>query len=92
MTVLKLFLDKNVIDINSTDELGETPLMTACKARNVDIVDMLFQRDDLDFLHCNKEGKDAIDIIKQLSTKEAENARKSKDDYHNKIIELINEK
>ena len=90
--ILKLFLDKNVIDINSTDELGETPLMTACKARNIDIVDMLFQRDDLDFLHCNKEGKDAIDIIKQLSTKEAENARKSKDDYHNKIIELINEK
>lgn len=61
---------------------------------------MLFKKDDIDFLHCNKKGKDALEIIQisnlskglqQLSPTEIENARKNKEYYHQKILEMLSE-
>lgn len=50
---------------------------------------LLFEKDNLDFLHRNNEGKDALEIIKDLPQDESENARKIKEDYHKKILEYL---
>ena len=61
--ILSLLLQKSQIDINSVNEKGETPLIEACKSKCNDNINLLFKNDSLDFLHCNKDGKDALDII-----------------------------
>lgn len=64
--ILSLFLDKKLIDINVTDDLGETPLMDACRYERVENIELLFEMDDLDYLHCNKNGEDALKIVLQM--------------------------
>ena len=61
--ILNVFLDRNLIDINITDDLGETPLMEATRFQKIASVQILFKRDDLDFLHCNNKGKDALNLF-----------------------------
>ena len=56
-------LRKGVIDINSEDIDGNTPLMIACQYKNTEIVELLFKENNLDFLHCNKNGQDALKIV-----------------------------
>ncbi|KAK8837461.1 hypothetical protein M9Y10_036458 [Tritrichomonas musculus] len=89
--ILKLLLDENVFDINATDINGETPLMLACRSKNIDKIVLLLEKDDIDYLHCNKAGSDALEIVRKLSPNELKNARKSKDDYKNKIVSIIND-
>lgn len=48
--ISKYLLDFNVIDINSVDNEGKTPLFYAC-------VKLLFEYDNLDL---NNKGKDAL--------------------------------
>ena len=60
--IFSLLVSSNKIDINSTDELGETPLMDTCRFGRVDNLQYLFSRSDLDYQHCNNEGKDALEI------------------------------
>ncbi|KAK8898237.1 hypothetical protein M9Y10_000515 [Tritrichomonas musculus] len=60
--ILNEFLNVNDIDVNVTNNLGETPLMMAVRHRKRDCITSLFQRNDLDYLHKNKKGQNAIDI------------------------------
>ena len=62
--ILQDFLSRNAIDVNITDDMGQTPLMLACKYCRKENVRRLFQVDNLDFLHRNNEGKNALDIAK----------------------------
>ena len=66
-SILNQFLIRNVIDVNVKNSLSETPLIIACKNRKKDCIRMLFQEDDLDYLHKNNEGKNALDIIECVS-------------------------
>lgn len=61
--ILQTFLEKRLIDLNIEVDLGNTPLIDACilnKRRNVEL---LFKMDDLDYHHCNIDGKDALHIL-----------------------------
>lgn len=86
--VLKI-LDRKSIDINITDDLGNTPLMEACIQNNISIIEILFIYENLDYLHRNKEGKDAIDLmmIKNNVNEEREPINDKKD-YLNKLKEI----
>ena len=59
-------MNLNIIDINSVDANGETPLLIAARKLNIVIIQNLFLDDNLDYTHCNKKGDDAIKIA-QLS-------------------------
>lgn len=45
----------------------------------------------MDYLHCNKDGKDILTVIKPLSEKDQDKARKSKDSYCKTLISFIND-
>ncbi|KAK8892562.1 hypothetical protein M9Y10_029795 [Tritrichomonas musculus] len=89
--VLRMLLEENVFDINATDINGETPLMLACRSKNVAKITLLFDIDNIDYLHCNNDGMDALDIIKELPQNEAKEARNSKENYKQKIISIVTE-
>lgn len=57
-------MTEKLCDINITNSQGETPLMCACRCRNSDIIKLLFNFDNLDFLHRNNNGEDALQISK----------------------------
>lgn len=61
--ILRLLLDNNIININSTDNDGNTPLMVAAAARLIENIKELFKQDDLDFLHVNNKGQNALKLI-----------------------------
>lgn len=52
-------------------------------------VGLLFKDDNLDYLHCNNKGEDALDTIKKLPLIEHEAAKQSKKAYYDKIISII---
>ena len=78
--ILEIFLDNKLIDVNVTDDFGNTPLIDACKFKIVTNIERLFKVDNLDYSHCNKYGKDAL---KTLSPTLIRNDSKtlSKDEY-----------
>lgn len=92
INTFQYLLDLNQFDMNSTNNDGETPLFYACKSKNVAIVDLLFSSiNDLDYLHCNKNGLDALSIVIKLNPDEIKKVKESKESYHQKIISSIKE-
>ena len=88
--LLKELLDKKLIDINSTDDLGETPLMEAVRAGNKNFVIELFKMDGLDYLHCNNKGEDSLKIIENIYNKDEENIKiTDKDQYLEKLLQKM---
>ncbi|KAK8839179.1 hypothetical protein M9Y10_032106 [Tritrichomonas musculus] len=63
--ILKRILDLNVISVNEIDSNGDTPLIYAIKKASKENIEVLFERDDLDFAHINYTGEDAIDVAKK---------------------------
>lgn len=66
--IFRLFLNTDGIDVNVKDDLGETPLMIACRCRNVEVINLLEEIDNIDYLHCNNNGDDAAKIISNDNT------------------------
>ena len=64
MKIFKEIIDLNAIDINSSDDQGETPLFYAARSRNGSSVQQLFLRENLDFAHKNNAGMDVIKCVK----------------------------
>ena len=62
-SILNLFLQKNLIDINALNDLGNTPLMESCSYKTACHFNEFFKYDNLDYLHRNNDGKDAIDLL-----------------------------
>ena len=60
--------------------------MMACKAKNKECVDVLFNDDKLDFLHSNNDGNDALAILNQNSK------TKDKNEYHDLILKAFSNK
>lgn len=86
-TILKELLNCKFIDANSTDECGETPLIEACRMNLSANITKLFKMVDLDYLHCNNEGKDALQI---LSNSSSPTQIKDKNEYLQKLLSFIN--
>ena len=61
--ILLQLLEKKEIDVNAEDDNGETPLMESCRFNRDKIIEALFKIDDLDYLHVNKNGEDALKIV-----------------------------
>lgn len=98
--ILSELLKLNLIDINSIDDLGETPLMEACKYNRIGNIRELFFMDDLDYLYCNYEGEDAIKIARKCSNSfffgkrscnREDGQIRTKDEYLDRLISIINE-
>lgn len=62
--ILNELLKQKVIEINVTDDIGNSPLIEACRNYQIQNIEKLFEFDNLDFLHRNKEGKDALAVMK----------------------------
>ena len=60
--IMKYLLDKKMIDINITNDLGETTLIEAYKNGNTEIVDLLFKYNDINYFHSNKECQNVFDL------------------------------
>lgn len=90
ISILHEFLRIDSIDINATDYLGNTPLMEACIKLKFEIINILFSRDDLDYLHRNNEGKDAIDLLIHQTQEQYENKEpiNDKNEYLKKLKEI----
>ena len=84
-----VFLERIIVDINMTNDLGETPLMTACRCNKIDAVYQLFARDDLDYLHINNKGEDALRIVNRNLSNEDLSQIKSKDEYLDMLIKQM---
>lgn len=89
--ILSLLLECNSIDINITDSLGETPLIEACRIKNKDVIDSLFEREELDYKHCNNNGDDALKISQKLFNNNDVLFPKSKDEYLNCLLKVFKE-
>ena len=83
--MLTLFLDRKLIDVNIANDLGETPLMTACRYRRKQNIQILFNNDDLNFLYLNNEGNDALQIVGKPST------TKDKNEYLQLLLEATDD-
>ena len=81
-------LKTNLFDINSINDKGETPLMIACKARNLQAINLLFENNNLDYLHCDENGIDALNILNPFTS--YKDVKQSKEAYHKKIVSIIN--
>lgn len=62
-SIFNEILRKGIIDVNSEDENGETPLMIACRYKKVENVKLLFDENNLDYLQYNKKGESALKIV-----------------------------
>ena len=62
---LNVVLSQNMIDVNSVDKNGDTPLIYAVRAqRDKNVID-LFKNENLDYAHKNNDGDDALNIAKK---------------------------
>ena len=83
--IFKMLLDKETININIEDSKGNTPLMEACLCRNGYAIKQLFNFQELDYLHRNKQGQDALSIIDSDSNKPPQN----KSEYKNALMSIL---
>ena len=74
-----LIQNKNV-DINIVDSNGETPLMEACRVKNIEYINRLFTM-NLDYQHCNNDGEDALKILQKITNTNNTIVDKTKESY-----------
>lgn len=63
-SILKEFIKRILIDINITDDKGNTPLIDACKMKQRQNIETILSIDNVDFLHRNNVGQDALYQVK----------------------------
>jgi ankyrin repeat protein len=69
------------VDVNKLDMFGRTPLMTACLSQNIDAVDVILDRSDLDIGLMSMGGETVL-----MKAVQAPNQDQS---VHMKILELL---
>lgn len=94
--ILQIFLDKNLIDITSTDDLGETPFTKAIKINNIPNANMIeksFKFINIDNLSDNEEEDDEnsndLHFITSLLN-QLEESTKNSGDPNNDIKKVAN--
>lgn len=87
--VLAELLDLNIIDINSKNVFGETPLIFAIKNKSLNNIKLLFSKDNLEYE--KKSNNDIIEVAKRAANyfKNDEVQLKSKKDYLDYLIHII---
>ena len=87
-SILERMLKDKSVGINIPNSDGNTPLMISCKNRNESKIKLFFTRDDLDFLHRNNEGQDALMLLKRNDDDKIEPIQ-DKNEYLNKLLECF---
>ena len=87
--ILKDLVKENVIDVNSCDEYGETPLFEACRFNQLKSIEYFATLSTVDYNHCNNDEKDALTISMELLDKNSDNEIKTREDYFKKLISLF---
>lgn len=88
--ILKELLEKKLIDVNSVDDLDETPLMEACRFNKIKNVEIFSQVEDIDYLHRNNDGDDALALIKPfVEYDKAIPEIKTKSEYFKALVTLL---
>lgn len=90
---IESILNRNLISINEVDDLGDTALIAACKKRRKKNVIILFEFEfcndcQIDYLHQNKEEKDAIQIASIWSNKSKKEFN-DKEEYLEILLDLL---
>lgn len=88
--ILKIIIEKNAIDINSTDELGETPLFEACRYKQIKNIEYLATLSTIDYNHCNNEGYDVLKIMKIIMNLNFDFEITDRDDYFVALMSTFN--
>lgn len=75
-------------NLNVEDDKGDTPLILAVRMRLTGFIKVLFDYDDLDYLHKNKNGDDALAVALNINNISSENDEKvlDKENYCKKIL------
>ncbi|OHS98013.1 hypothetical protein TRFO_35704 [Tritrichomonas foetus] len=68
-SILKIFLNNEIIDVNIEDVHGETPLFDAVRVANIENIKLLFQHPKLNYKKQNHKGDTVFDIKKKISKK-----------------------
>lgn len=88
LDILKLLVEIDGIDINSKDELGETPLFDACRFSRFENIEYLASLKNVDFDCCNCDGDDVLKVSIKLMDKNPDFEIKNREDYA-KALSLI---
>lgn len=90
----KEILQKESADINATNDLGDTPLIEACRNKKIRIIDIIKNIENIDFLHKNNKGEDALQVAKNMIKKSSDIAESAEnidlDDKNVYFQELLN--
>lgn len=88
--ILKEFLDKKLIDINLTNDVGENVLFEACRFGLIQNVEILADVDNIDYLHRNNEGIDSVEfLISSVDYHKAIPEIKDKESYFKALIIML---
>lgn len=60
--ILEALLEKPALEVNATNQQGDTPLMIAIRNNATDLVKILLQDPRVDLSHQNKHGKTAVSL------------------------------
>ncbi|KAK8872160.1 hypothetical protein M9Y10_007922 [Tritrichomonas musculus] len=86
--IFKEFLERKLIDVNSTDGEGETVLMISTRLVQKSNIEELFKIEELDFLKKNNKGQDAQEIAEGINDPKYE-AIKDKGLYLKKLLSTL---
>lgn len=89
--IISIFLERELIDINTTDDFGNTPLMNLCiygTEKTFTCFNEFFGKEHLDFLHKNNDGIDALGLLKSRQIQHESNETiTDRKEYLNKLKE-----
>ena len=71
-----IFIQRNLIDVNITNDLRNTKLKTVVINGQPQNLDCFFEKDNLDYLHTNLKGENALSILYRK--------------YNEKTIQILN--
>ena len=83
---MKLLVETDAIDINSTDEFGETPLFDACRYNRDVNIEYLITLKAIDFKCCNGDGDDALKMSMNLLNKNPDFKITNREDYAKALL------
>ena len=83
-------LNKNVLDVNVTDENGNTPLITAALSGCHMIAQLLLKRSDVDIFHKNNNGDDALSIALKKYDNFKDIKTNDPNEYRDLLLQALN--
>ncbi|OHT04507.1 hypothetical protein TRFO_28020 [Tritrichomonas foetus] len=87
--IFQMIHQKNIIDINSVNDFGETSMFNAIRCRKKDIITFMFGIPEFDYQKLNFNNEDALDVASSLFSKKFDKMNYEKDAYLALLLKLI---